>query len=98
MTATTYLGTAYRTPVVPTVDPAASVYAVFPPAAYDRGRRETTNLWVVSSAQVGDTCVYPCTRDGELLAFELLACVPIENHRAGLRAAGYELEVVCVRA
>lgn len=91
---TTLLGTAYRTPVVPKVDPAASVYAIWPPARYAGGHQEATHLFVISSVQVGDTCVHPCTRDGKLLAIALLACVPIQNHRAALRDAGYELEVI----
>lgn len=95
---TTLLGTAFRTPAVPSVDSAASVYAVWPPAHFARGHKSTTHLFVISSAAVGDTCVHPCDRDGNLLALELLACVPIRNHRAAVRAAGYELEVVHVHA
>lgn len=94
-------GTAYRTPVVPADEPTAAVYAVYPHVAYNGGRKSTPYLRVVSSAQLGDTTVFPCDRDGEFLAFELLACVQVENHRAALRnvGAGYDLEVVpCVRA
>lgn len=91
------LGAAYRTPAV-TADPAASVYAVWPPAHFAGGTKSTRYLYVLSSDVVGDTIIHPCDRDGEMLALELLGCVTICNHRAALRAAGYELEVVRVRA
>lgn len=92
------LGAAYRTPVIPQSDPTASVYAIHPAATYDGGTKSTTYLFVVSSDVVGDTIIHPCDRDGDVLALELLGCVTICNHRAALRSAGYELEVVRVRA
>lgn len=93
MTATTRLGTAYRTNAEPVMDPDGSVYAVFPSASFAAGTRSTTHLLVISSGAVGDTCVYPSTNTGAFAAYELLGHVLIRNHRAGLRAAGYELEV-----
>lgn len=91
------IGTAFLTPIPPKVyttdEDAAAVYAVFPLAVYQQLR--TTPFVVVASSQLaGDTVVYPCDRTGEMLAMQLLACVPDRNHPAALRAAGWQLEVV----
>lgn len=90
MTATALLGTAYRRPIVPTFDRRAAVYACWPPAPYLDGT--TTHLLAISSELLGDTCVFPSTPTGEI-TWELLGHVIIRNHRAALRAAGYDLEV-----
>lgn len=95
------MGTAYLTPIPPkvytaTTDDVAAVYAVHPLAIYQK--QHTTAFVVVASSQlVNDTVVYPCDCTGEMLALELLACVPIQNHRQALRAAGWDLEVVIPR-
>ena len=93
-------GTAYLTPIAPTVftapEDVAAVYAVFPLAQF--GWNQTTAYLIVSSSDlVGDTVVYPCDETGQMLAYDLLAHVPHANHVAALLAAGYELEAVVLR-
>lgn len=93
------MGTAYRTPI-PAVSEsagAAAVFAVYPPADFRQGTDSTTFVLVESVPGV-DTCAYPCNRDGEVITLELLACIPQQNHRAALQAAGYELEIAHVHA
>lgn len=93
------MGTAYRTPISPTVyTPAtgdvAAVYAVHPPARFERGRSETPYVIVASSNLVGDTVVYPCDSRGQMLAWDILAWVSVRIHRTALKEAGYDLEVM----
>ncbi len=95
------MGTAYLTPIPPTVyttvDDNAAVYAIWPPAPFDSGFRSTTFLIVSASDLVGDTVVHPCDRNGMMLGFDLIAHVTVRNHKRALREAGYELEVVIPR-
>lgn len=95
------MGTAIRTPIPPTVyttaDDNAAVYAVFPPVAFDSGFRATAFVIVASSDLVGDTVIHPCDKSGQMLGFDLIACVPVRVHSAALREAGYDLEEVVPR-
>ena len=87
------MGTAYRTNArLPQCSNVDYVYAVWPPARFGQDQ-EATHLFVSSASAVGDTIAMPCTKDGKVLSFQLLACVQVLNHRKALEAAGYELEV-----
>jgi len=90
------MGSAYRTPTPVGVDTAnvEALYAVYPPALYNSGRKATTYLFVSSSRMVGDTIIHPADCAGNVVSLELLACVQRLSHRAALEAAGYDLEVV----
>lgn len=96
------MGSAYKTPtpatVYTTVDDNAAVYALYPPVSFDSGFRSTAFVIVASSELVGDTVIHPCDRNGQMLGFDLIACVPVRVHAAALRDAGYDLEVVIPRA
>lgn len=93
------MGTAYRTSAVPRAFAADStaIFAVYPPAMYGREFESTTYLLVTSSRAAGDAVVYPCTADGLVLSFMAVGMAAVRNHAAGLRAAGYELELVMPR-
>jgi hypothetical protein len=87
------LGTALRTPITPVSAGTAAIYAVYPRADFRDGTEETAFVLVESVPDV-DTCVYPCTRDGQVITLELLAHTPKQSHRIALMLAGYEQEAI----
>ena len=95
------IGTAYLTNETPHIriapfETTDAVYAVYPPAIYPLG--VTTHVLVSGSDKAGDIGVYPCDEQGELQSWHLLGWAVGVDHRAALRAAGYELEEVTPRA
>jgi hypothetical protein len=96
-------GSAYRTSVQPYTEfgpfiTGAAVYAVYPPMPYVVGIPQalgvTSHIIVSAVARTRDTRVFPCSSEGELLSWLPIATVDVCDHAAGLREAGYDLEVV----
>ncbi|AHH20759.1 hypothetical protein NONO_c59830 [Nocardia nova SH22a] len=97
-------GSAYRTPIRPRTEfgaftDGAAVYAVYPPTPYvttssPTALGVTSHVIVSMAARKHETVVYPCTPDGELLSWEPVATVDLCDHGRGLRATGYDMEVV----
>ncbi|MCM6776239.1 hypothetical protein NDR87_18905 [Nocardia sp. CDC159] len=99
-------GSAYRTALRPTTElgpfvSEAAVYALYPPIPFQGGIPYdwgVTSYVIVSSAmRAGDTQMYACTENGDLLSWVPLEQVPVADHRKCLRVAGYELEEVAPR-
>ena len=91
------VGTAYKTAIPATVyttsDDDSAVYAVFPEVTF--GVDSSTPYVIVSTSKlVQDTVIHPCDQHGQMLGFDLIACVMTTDHAAALRDAGYDLEEV----
>lgn len=97
-------GSAYRTPVRPWTEfgaftDGAAVYALSRPTPYVTTGVPTalgvTSYVIVSMAvRKHETTVFACSAVGELLSWEPVTTVDLCDHGRGLRAIGYDMEVV----